>query len=301
MPATVDADWAFARYEAVRARLPAARFPARPARADTLADLADRFDAFVLDGFGVLNIGEAPIPGAVERVAELRAAGRRIVVLTNAASYPGAAALARYRRLGFDLAADEVVSSRDVAAARLGRILPGGVWAAIAAEGDDFADLPARCRDLVGEPSALAEADGVLFLSSARWTAVAQARLAAALRARPRPVVVANPDLVAPRETGLTLEPGAFAHDLADATGAAPLPFGKPFPDAFAEVRARLPGVPPERIAMVGDTLHTDVLGGAAAGFGTVLVTRHGLFADRDPDPYIARSGIVPDWIVATT
>ncbi len=77
--------------------------------------------------------------------------------------------------------------------------------------------------------------------------------------------------------------------------------FGKPFPDAFADVRRRLPGIPADRIAMVGDTLHTDVLGGAAAGMGTVLITAHGLFAGRDVAPYIARSGITPAFVATTT
>ncbi len=49
---------------------------------------------------------------------------------------------------------------------------------------------------------------------------------------------------------------------------------------------------------MVGDTLHTDVLGGAAAGCRSVLVTDHGLFAGRDTAPFIAASGIVPDFII---
>ena len=52
---------------------------------------------------------------------------------------------------------------------------------------------------------------------------------------------------------------------------------------------------------LVGDTLHTDVLGGRAAGMGAVLVADHGLFAGRDVRGYIARSGIVPDAVVATT
>jgi ribonucleotide monophosphatase NagD (HAD superfamily) len=52
---------------------------------------------------------------------------------------------------------------------------------------------------------------------------------------------------------------------------------------------------------MVGDTLHTDVLGGAASGMGSILVARHGLFAGRDVAPYIRRSGIRPSWIVETT
>lgn len=301
LPSAPDAAWAFERYESVRARLPAARFAAVSAQARTLADLADRYDGFVLDAFGVLNVGDTPIPGAVARMGDLRRAGKRLVVLTNAASYTRARALEKYRRLGFDFTADEVVSSREVAAARLDRVAPGATWAAITAAGDDLADIPAACRDLLDDPDALHAADGILFLSSARWSRADQARLIAALRDRPRPVVVANPDIVAPREDGLTLEPGAFAHDLADATGLAPVYFGKPFPDAYADALDRLGGLPLHRIAMVGDTLHTDVLGGAAAGMGSVLIREHGLFAGLNLEPYVGRSGIVPDWVLETT
>ena len=85
-----------------------------------------------------------------------------------------------------------------------------------------------------------------------------------------------------------------------DALGAELHWFGKPFGDAFAEGIART-GLAPDRLAMVGDTLHTDVLGGAAAGCRTVLVTDHGLFAGRDARGYIRASGLVPDFIVPTT
>ena len=52
---------------------------------------------------------------------------------------------------------------------------------------------------------------------------------------------------------------------------------------------------------MVGDTLHTDILGGAAAGLRTVLVTDHGLLKGMNASDLIQRSGIVPDFIAATT
>jgi HAD superfamily hydrolase (TIGR01459 family) len=297
----IDTDRAFDRYEAVRARLPSALFPAQSLTASDLSAVADRYDAFVLDAFGVLNVGDTPVPGAVARMAQLRAMGKRLVVLTNAASCPRATALEKYHRLGFDFTADEVVSSRDVAAVRLAALAPGATWAALAATGDNFADLPARVIDLLDTPGAYQAADGFLLLSQSRWTPQVQRDLALALAARQRPLVVANPDLVAPREGGLTVEPGAFAHDLADRLGLVPHWFGKPFPDAFDDARARLAGIAPDRIAMVGDTLHTDMLGGKAAGMGTVLVTDHGLFAGRDVAPYIARSGLRPDVIVATT
>ena len=297
--ATQTTDAAFARYESVRARLPTASFPAFSHIAENLSDVADRYDAFVLDAFGVLNVGDTPIPGAVARMAALRAMGKKLVVLTNAASYTRAEALRKYRKLGFDFTASEVVSSRDVAVSRIADLRPGKVWAAISAGDDSFADIPGRVVDLIDANAW--DADGFLFLSSARWSPFLQARLQAALKANPRPLIVANPDIVAPREVGLTLEPGHFAHDLIDHLGQQTQWFGKPFPDAYAEAKARLPDIPAHRIAMVGDTLHTDVLGGAAAGMGTILITDHGLFRGHDVAPFIAKSGIRPDVILATT
>jgi glycerol-1-phosphatase len=295
-----EAERAFVRYESIRSRLPLARFAAAALTLPTLADCADRWDGFVLDAFGVLNVGETPIPGAVARMADLRARGKRLCVLTNAASYTRAGVVAKYHRLGFDFSPAEVVSSRDVATARMAARWPGARWAAIAAEGDTFEDVPATLTDAIAAPAAFDDADGILFLSSARWTETLQDKLANALARRPRPVVVANPDLVAPREHDLSQEPGLYAHDLIDRLGAEVHWYGKPFADGFDDAVART-GLSPDRLAMVGDTLHTDVLGGAAAGMGTVLVARHGLFRGHDVAGYIARSGIVPDVIVETT
>ena len=59
--------------------------------------------------------------------------------------------------------------------------------------------------------------------------------------------------------------------------------------------------IAPQRIAMVGDTLHTDVLGGAAAGLGTILIQEHGLFRGLSPAPFIEASGLQPDWLVQST
>jgi len=76
--------------------------------------------------------------------------------------------------------------------------------------------------------------------------------------------------------------------------------FGKPYASAFAVAAARA-GLQTGRLAMVGDTLHTDILGGRAAGMGAVLVTGHGILKGCDPLPFIAASGIVPDVMVPTT
>jgi len=293
----------FRRYEALRARLPA--MPPSAARPQIVPDLcavADRFDAFVLDGFGVLNVGSAAVPGAAARVAVLRAAGKRVLVLTNAATFPVAVSVEKYARLGFDFAAGEIVSSRDVAVAALRDFPAGTRWPATAGGAGSLDGLDAV--PLEDEDAPYEAADAFVYLSADLWTAARQARLARWLARRARPVVVANPDLVAPREGGLSVEPGAWAHALWDTDGGLEIAFyGKPYRNAFDAAVERLgrEAPPPSRIAMVGDTLHTDILGGAAAGWGTILVTGHGIFRGCDVAPFIEASGIVPDVIAATT
>ncbi len=282
---------AFDRYEAIRHRMPPARFPSQTISCSGLLEIADQVDAFLLDSFGVLNVGETAIPGAISCLRELHERGKQLIVLTNAASYTSAKAVERYHGLGFDVRADQVVSSRDVAAKRLEGILPGGLWGAIAATDDKFEDIPDRIVHWSGQ-----DVDGFLLLSSAAMTPNLLEDLRSAIRDKNRPVVVANPDLVAPRETGLSKEPGFYAHQLADDLDIAPIFFGKPFGHAFDDARDKLAGIVPERIAMVGDTLHTDILGGAAAGLKTVLVRDHGLFAGHGAETFVKASGIVPDF-----
>jgi glycerol-1-phosphatase len=299
LPRLWTAEQAFDRYEALRDHLPQATFPQASVEAETLADVADAYDAFILDAFGVLNVGETAIPGAIHRIAWLRARGKRLIVLTNGASLAQAASLAKYRRMGFDFAPEEVVASRDIAAAALSSFPEARLWAAITAPGATFEDIPADVRPLAADAGLLDRADGFLFLGSEGWTPARQSALTAALRSRPRPLLVANPDVVAPREQGLTLEPGHFAHEIGATLGIAPEFYGKPYANAF-DAALMLIGLSRSRVAMVGDTLHTDVLGGRAAGLGTVLVARHGLFRGLDPRPFIERSAIVPDCVVQT-
>jgi ribonucleotide monophosphatase NagD (HAD superfamily) len=141
--------------------------------------------------------------------------------------------------------------------------------------------------------------DGFILLSSQAWSPELQTCLEEALSHRPRPLLVGNPDLAAPREVDFSIEPGTYAHAIAERCDVIPQFFGKPFANAFDEAIARFgEGIPRKRIAMVGDTLHTDILGGAAAGLATILVTDNGVLRDLDLQQCFDVSGIVPDYIV---
>lgn len=288
-----DAETIFDRYQEVRPRLPAvAHAPPRSTDIGSLLDIAGEMDAFVFDAFGVLNVGDTLIEGADVRLDQLRARGCQIRILTNAASYDRAHAVDKFRRLGVRVEDREIVTSRDAALQGLQPLH----WGVIAAETDRLDDLMMPKTRLGDDPDAYRAVDGFLFLSSAEWTGQRQALLAAAMDARPRPLVIANADLVAPRDGGFSLEPGHFGHLIADRHPGCVRFFGKPFPEVYDLVEATLPGISASRIAMCGDTLHTDIMGALARGWRTVLVTHDGLFAGFDTNAFSARSGLFADW-----
>lgn len=290
---------AFEAYEHVRHRLPKARFPQAARHVPDLGALADAFDVFVFDAFGVLNVGDTPIPGAVERVRSLKTLGKTCFVVTNAASYDREASFEKFRRLGFDFPHDDIATSRQAAEeAVLALGGAAGGFAVLGLDDGEAGQLPFPVLHPGDEASDYDAAAGFLFLSNNRWTAARQAMLEASLARRSRPVIIGNPDIIAPREVGLSTEPGYFGYRLAE-LGLGDIGFhGKPFPSVYELLRRRHPAMAGARIAMVGDTLHTDVLGGAAEGWSTVLVSQHGLFRGVDVSGPIAASGIVPDFIV---
>jgi ribonucleotide monophosphatase NagD (HAD superfamily) len=285
----------FDRYEEVRPRFPVVHSRAHTQQISALTDIADQASAFVFDAFGVLNVGDTLIEGADRRLDELRALGCDIRILTNAASYDRRGAIAKFKALGINIKPEEIITSRDAALA----CLTPGLWGCIAAPEDELAEIPFDVLRLGSDPAPYDRASGFLFLSSSGWVPEHQALLQASLSDNDRPVVIANADLVAPRDDGFSLEPGHFGHLLVDQGAGQVRFFGKPFPEVYDLVERSLPDTPANKIIMCGDTLHTDILGAIARGWRTVLVTRDGLFAGHSTDEFCKRSKLTPDWQLA--
>lgn len=290
----------FEGYEAVRHRLPDAGPGGACTAARDLSDIADRYDTFLLDAFGVLNIGDSAIPGAPERIADLQAMGKRVLVVSNAAGFPHRLLMEKYARLGFDFAAEDVITSRKALLTALrGDTRHWGVMANPKLGREDLDDL--SFDFLEDAPGPYDKAEGFLLIGSAIWTEARQALLEKALLKTPRPVHVGNPDIAAPRENGPSREPGHWAHRLADRTGVQPVFHGKPYSNIFDLAFAQLGPLAAQRAVMVGDSLHTDVLGGQVAGVATALITSHGLLRSTDALEAIAQSGLRPDHVLLTT
>lgn len=292
---------AIERYTQLAHRMPNPVNPAVSKNVAHLGELADEIDVFVLDGFGVLNVGDTTVPGAVERVALLQEMGKQVLVLTNGATLPVEKTVEKYKKWGMKFDVPDVVSSRNALEAAMLSQDKNMLWGVAGTEYAQIEKLAPRTILLGDNPDDYAQADGFIFLSSLDWTDERQQLLHDALTAKTRPLLVGNPDLVAPREDAMSLEPGLFSHALADAGIVKPAFYGKPFSDVFDLAAARIENVAPERIAMVGDTLHTDILGGASYGWRTVLIKNHGLMKEADDEATFAKTGIRPDFIAATT
>ena len=298
-PESLDAESVLDCYEL--ARLPA---PVRKGRAEPAANLlalADRYDTFILDGYGVINVGPEPIPGIGDTVRALRAAGREVMVLTNGAGRPSRQTARRYAGWGLDIPERRVVSSRDALEASLAAHPRPGLWGVMALPDSELETLPVETALLEDDEELYRCVAGFIFIRSEGWSIARHMLLAQALRESPRPVLVANPDISAPYpDECYSAEPGYWALRIEAETGVRCEPYGKPFGPAFELALSRLggPGVKRERVAMVGDGLYTDIVGGLAAGLGTVLVTDHGLLKGFDWEVRAAQTGIFPDHVV---
>jgi HAD superfamily hydrolase (TIGR01450 family) len=121
------------------------------------------------------------------------------------------------------------------------------------------------------------------------------------LRRRPIPAILANADGAYPvnnMDVGIAI--GGLAWMVEKITGKKFIRFGKPdsqiFMFAWEMVQARFPGISKRDILMVGDTLHTDILGGNKFGLDTLLVLT-GNILPEDYETRILGSGIVPTYI----
>ena len=294
---------AFAEYQSIRRRLPPASAAGRKAReiADLLT-IADGFDTFFFDAFGVLNIGQAAVPGAPEVVAELQRRGKQCLIVSNAAGFAKPFQVAKFARFGYHFPAQDIVTSRDAVLEGLQRYPQAMRWGVIGARHHQE-DLAAHGINWVDQDApGFSAADGFLFFSPLRWNEARQNAFTDLLGADARPLLLGNPDLIAPMGEHTSVEAGSYVLLLEEALFAHVVVFGKPFPSIFAIAARRLAdrGTPitPARTLMLGDTLHTDILGASGFGIKTALVTGHGFFNGLDYRAAIAASGIGPDYLL---
>jgi HAD superfamily hydrolase (TIGR01459 family) len=248
-----------------------------------LADIVDRFDAVLIDQYGVMHDGRRPYPGAVEAMTRLTAMGRAVIVLTNSGKR-SAPNRARIERIGFPpssytgLVSSGEVTWQGLRGGRFGAPFDEGACiCVIGKQGDDYGldDL-----DLTFAQAPHAADFIVIAGCDCPRTSLDDYRAALApAAAKNIPALCANPDRMMLTPAGLQPSSGAIA-ELYEALGGWVTFVGKPFP-AIYRAAAELAEADPQRLLCIGDSLDHDVAGGAKAGFSTALV-RTGILGGTD-------------------
>ena len=235
-----DAVWALQQYEAIRPVLPAAHMPKKSVHAENLGEIADLFDAFLLDAFGVLNVGETAISGAAQRAQMLKDMGKDVLVLTNGACFPAEQALKKFLSFGIPLELTDIVSSRAALAAAIPPLRDSEFWGVMSTNNSHVETLGIPWQRLENDMSIYDAASGFILLSTLEWTEAQQMLLQESLAKVARPILVGNPDIVAPRGRYLSLEPGYYGHKLGSELKIQAKFFGKPFTNIYDLALSRL-------------------------------------------------------------
>ena len=268
-------------------------------------EIAMKYRAIFFDAYGVLRNAGGLIQGVPQMLEFLIKEDIDYYVLTNDASRSPDQLAQKYHDFGVpQITADRIVSSGMLARDYLIQKVRGGAVAYLGTSNSahyleelGLQTVPIRALDLefCEEINCLVMLDDEGF----DWNHDLN-KTVNLLRKRNIPVVIANTDLSYPvSRREVSIATGGIAKLIEAVVGKKFLRFGKPgsqmFIFAFEHIQQFRP-VAKEDILMVGDTLHTDIVGGNKFGLDTCLVlsgnTLPSLYQDR-----IRVTGIIPDYI----
>jgi NagD protein len=223
---------------------------------------------YLIDMDGVIYRGSELIPGADHFIADLRAAGVPFLFLTNNSQRTRRDVATKLTRLGIDVGEEHVFTCALATARFLAQQKPGGT-AYVIGEGGLLTALHQNGYAVVDrDPDYVVVGEGRAFSFEQAEAALNMIRAGAKL-------VATNLDPNCPTQAGQRPGCGAVVALLEAASGVRAFSVGKPSPLMLRAARKEL-GLTTDRTVVIGDTMETDILGGAQLGFKTVLVLSGG-------------------------
>jgi NagD protein len=219
---------------------------------------------YLIDMDGVLYRGAQMIPGADRFVRALRAADVPFLFFTNNSQRTRRDVATKLQRLGIDAAEEHVFTCAMATARFLAQQKPNGT-AFVIGEGGLLTALHNNGYAIVDrDPDYVVVGEGRTFTFEMVEAALNMILAGAKL-------VATNMDPNCPTQHGLRPGCGAVVAMLEAAGGVKAFSVGKPSPVMLRGARKEL-GLTSAQTVVIGDTMDTDILGGAQLGYKTVLV-----------------------------
>lgn len=270
--------------------------------------VVDKYKIIFFDAFGVIKSYNGLIPGMDKTFEYLEQQGKEYFIVTNDASRSPMQLAESYHRIGLDIIQhDRIISSGMLAKEYLDLKVNDGIVAYLGTEssahyidssGLHTLPVSAITQYNINEVNALVLLDDEGF----NWFDDLN-RTVNLLRKRTIPAIVANTDHIYPvtGSNDVSIAIGGVATMIESIVGKKFIRFGKPdsqmFMFAYDMLRERnKTPISKKDILMVGDTLHTDILGGNKFGLDTVLVLSGNTLPD-DAETRIRATGIVPTYV----
>jgi len=239
---------------------------------ESITTVCQSYEVFLVDAWGVLHDGESLYPGAGEMLAQLMDAGKKVIILSNAAR--------RIPAFKEELAKLGILTGYYTNAVTSGDLtwqaFKGGVLAEL---GDHyFYQGPQRSRGILNglALTEVCELEDAQFIINAgaegnQPDASAYAAMLSKARKLNLPMVCANPDRIAIRGGVPGISAGAIALAYEQLGGKLTY-FGKPHAPIYRYCFDLFPEVDPSAYVMLGDGLATDIKGANKAGIDSVFL-----------------------------
>lgn len=269
-------------------------------------NVVEKYKVVFFDAFGVLKSYNGLIPGIIETFDYLSASDKEYYIVTNDASRSPMQLAESYHRMGLHAIDHErIISSGMLAKEYLDLKVNDGIVAYLGTENSahyiERAGLQALPVSAIDD-SNINQVNALVLLDDEGFDWFADInRTVNILRQRTIPAIVANTDSIYPvsGSNRVSIAIGGIATMIESIVGKRFIRFGKPdsqmFMFAFDLIRERRP-ISKNEILMVGDTLHTDIIGGNKFGLDTVLVLSGNTLPD-DAATRISSTGIVPTYV----
>jgi HAD superfamily hydrolase (TIGR01458 family) len=248
----------------------------------------------LLDLAGVVYEGDHVLPGAIDAVARLHAAGLPLRFVTNTTTKTKQALLTRLSGLGLEITGDELFTPGQAARAWLDAHDASPVLLVHPNLEGEFQGTAGRTKDAVVVGDA-GKAFTYENINHAFRALVDGAEL----------VALAKNRTFKADDGKLSLDAGAFVAALEYAIGKEAAVLGKPSAAFFESALASMDCTPQDGV-MVGDDAEADVAGALKAGVGSALLVRTGKYRDGDetrfephPTETVANLPAAVQWVLA--
>jgi len=266
-------------------------------------DKLSGLDGLICDLDGVMYRGAEPIEGSPQAIERLGRLGVHVVFCTNNANPTIDRYIDKLSSMGVPIGREDLVTSPVVTAEVLSDEGAAG-RSAIVVGGEGLREALVNIDVVVDDDPSSRTADYVVVGLDPDFTYEKLKRASFAVQ-NGAELIAANADTSFPAPDGLWPGAGALVAAVEAASGGRARVMGKPHEPMMRVAKRRLGGA--SRIAIVGDRPNTDLEGGLAMGWGTILVLSGVTSRDQvdevepTPDVVLERLADLPDLLTETS